>query len=328
MRPQMAQAGGAGVVAIVNPSSAGGRTGRRWPEALAALQAAGLSPRVWLTTAREDATRLTREAIAGGAQTVLAVGGDGTLSEVVNGLFDAAGQPLRPVTVGLLPAGSGGDFRRTLGIPGSFAGAIAVLERGEVRTLDLGRVTYADGSRRHFANIADCGVGGEVVARVNRGPRRAGGSVTFLYHALRSLMSYAARPVRLEVDGQVWGGTVQNVVFANGQYFGGGMRVAPDADPTDGLLDVVVVESSSRSSTLRGMARIYRGRHLGHPGVISLRGRHMRVESMAPAAPLRFDVDGEDIGATPATVECLPGALRLLAPRAGSLGRGGPAAGF
>ncbi|GAC1569395.1 MAG: diacylglycerol kinase family lipid kinase [Candidatus Dormibacteria bacterium] len=310
----MAERGDPAVVAIVNPSSGRGRTGRRWPEALAALELAGLHPRVWLTSEREDATRLTREAVAGGAATILAVGGDGTLSEVVNGLFDATGRQLRRVTVGVVPGGSGGDFRRSLAIPNSFSGAAAVLAAGHVRSLDLGRVTYADASVRHFVNIADCGVGGEVVARVNGRPRRLGGSALFLYHALSSLMTYAPRRVRLDVDGEVLDTSVQNVVFANAQYFGGGMRVAPHADPADGLLDVVVIGASSRPSTLLGMARIYRGRHLSHPGVVSLRGRLIRVQTLTDGAPLRFDVDGEDIGTTPVSVECLPGALRLLAP--------------
>ncbi|MFN2452320.1 MAG: diacylglycerol kinase family protein [Candidatus Dormibacteria bacterium] len=310
----MADGGAGEVVAIVNPSSARGHTGRRWPEALAALDAAGITPRVWLTSAREDATRLCREAIAAGATTVVAVGGDGTLSEVVNGLFDAAGDALRPVRVGLIPGGSGGDFRRSVGIPSSFDGAAAVLAAGQVRRLDLGRVIYADGVRRHFVNIADCGVGGDVVARVNAGSRRLGGTPLFLYQALRCLMTYTPRRVRLVVDGTSVECSVQNVVFANAQYFGGGMRVAPHADPGDGLLDVVVVGASSRASRLLGMARIYAGRHLGHAGISSLRGRRVAIEVLEGDAPLRFDVDGEDIGTTPAAIECLPGALQLLAP--------------
>ena len=304
------------VVAIVNPSSARGRTGRRWPEALAALQAVGIAPRVRHTAARGDATRLTREAIAEGAEAVVAVGGDGTLNEVVNGLFDESGRSLRPVTVGLLPGGSGGDLRRTLGIPTSLRGAAAVLAAGETRRLDLGRVSFADGSRRHFVNVADCGVGGEVVARVNAGRRRLGGTPMFLYEAVRCLMTYRPRALRLVVDGTPSEHRVQNVVFANARYFGGGMQVAPNADPADGLLDIVIVAASSRPSTLLGVGRIYAGRHLGHPGVSSRRGRVVSVEALAGEAPLRFDIDGEDLGTTPATVECLPGALRLLAPAA------------
>jgi diacylglycerol kinase (ATP) len=307
-------------VAVVNPASAGGRTARAWPAMRRALAQAGVDLEERLTGGRFEAVELTREALRSGCERVVAVGGDGTLNEVLNGFFDAAGGAVAPGAVlGLLPSGTGGDFRRTAGIPTAAAEAATVLAAGSWRPVDVGRLVLdtpaASGVRtRHFINIADCGIGGDVVARVNRSRARwAGGTATFLWHSLASLLSYRPRAARVEVDGQALEGRFQNVVIANGRYFGGGMCVAPGADCADGVFDVVLFGDLSRLRSLTGIRRIYAGRHLDTPGVSLHRGRTVRVTPLDDE-PLQFEMEGEELGPAPATATLLPGAVRLAVP--------------
>ena len=304
---------------LVNPVSAGGQTMRRWPQIRAALRQAGIELHAHLTTGPGDATAVTRrEVIRHGVRRVIAVGGDGTLNEVVNGCFDDGGAPLvHGLTVGLVPSGTGSDLRRTLGLPTDPDAAARILAGGTTRTIDLGRIDFGDGTHRLFVNVADCGLGGEVVARVNRSREKRGGPVgtaVFLGVSIRELMSYRNREVLLTIDGQESRRRVQQVVVANGRCFGGGMRIAPDADPADGLLDVVVVGDVSRIGALRAVPRLFRGTHLALAVVEVHRARSVRIAAADLEEPPRFDVDGEQLGRAPAEITILPGALCFAAP--------------
>ena len=299
---------------VVNPASAGGRTGRRWPRLQAALDAAGVVYDVPLTTAPRDATIATRQALAGGYARIVACGGDGTLNEVVNGCFAPDGTALnRDAVIGLLPSGTGGDFRRTIGLPTDPTALARVLRANHTRRIDAGRITYDSTTTppTQFINIADCGVGGEVVARVNRSNSKGGGlrgTAVFLGISLRALTTFGGRPVRLTLDGKPLVLEIQNIVIANGRYFGGGMRIAPSAELDDGWFDVIVLPSLGKVRTLAAMPSVYRGAHVKQPGVLVKRARIVRVEPLDNRA-LLFDIEGEQIGIAPATLTCLPGAL-------------------
>lgn len=306
---------------VVNPVSAGGRTARRWPRLQQALDAMRVSYDVHRTTAPDDATAATRRALGEGYRRVIAMGGDGTLNEVVNGFFSDAGHPLnRDAVLGLLPSGTGGDFRRTAGLPTDPAMLAAMVAANPTRTIDAGRIVYDDPATpaRMFINIADCGVGGEVVARVNRSGNKGGGlrgTAVFLGIALSALTSFGGRPVHLVLDGEELDLDIQNVVVANGRYFGGGMRIAPDAQLDDGVFDVVMLPAMGRTRTLTALPSVYRGAHLRQPGVVVRRATTVRVEPR-DERPLLWDIEGEQVGRAPATLTCLPGAIRLCAPPA------------
>jgi YegS/Rv2252/BmrU family lipid kinase len=305
---------------VVNPVSAGGQTMRRWPQIRTALREAGIDIHAHLTTSRGDATAVTRREITGTASVrrVVAVGGDGTLNEVVNGCFDEGGTPLAGgLTVGLIPSGTGSDVRRTLGLPTDPRAAARLLAGGTTRSIDVGRIVFADGSQRLFANVADCGLGGEVVTRINRsGQKRAGlrGSAVFLGVSVTELVRFRNRDVLLTIDGVTSRARVQQVVVANGRCFGGGMRIAPGADPADGLLDVVVVGDISRFGALLSVPRLFRGTHLGLATISSHRARSIGIAAAEGESPPRFDVDGEQVGSAPAEITVLPQALRFAAP--------------
>jgi YegS/Rv2252/BmrU family lipid kinase len=304
---------------VVNPVSAGGQTARRWPRIRTALREAGIEIHAHLTTSRGDATAVTRREITRpSVRRVVAVGGDGTLNEVVNGCFDERGAPLAGrVTVGLIPSGTGSDIRRTLALPTDPAAAARLLAAGTTRTIDLGRIDFPDGTHRLFVNVADCGLGGEVVTRVNRSAEKRGGllgTAVFLGVSISELMSFRNRDVLLTIDGVTSRARVQQVVVANGRCFGGGMRIAPTADPADGLLDVVVVGDISRFAALRAVPRLFRGTHLSLPAVSSHRVRSIGIAVAEGEIPPRFDVDGEQVGSAPAEITVLPQALRFAAP--------------
>ncbi|MBV8529001.1 MAG: diacylglycerol kinase family lipid kinase [Candidatus Dormibacteraeota bacterium] len=302
---------------VVNPASAGGSTMHRWGHGEHMLHALGIAFDVHVTTAPGSATGAVRDALRDGMQRVVAIGGDGTLNEVVNGFFDEHGAPLGAhAALCLVTSGSGGDFARTAHIPRSQARALRALLSGRTRTIDAGRIDFADGSLRFFVNVADCGVGGEVVARVNRSRVKGGGmrgSAVFLYQSLATLLQYSGLDVAVTVDGRLIERRVQSVVVANGRYIGGGMRIAPDAELDDGLFDVVIVESAGRLKTIRGVPSLYRGTHVRRPQVEVCRARQVRIDH--GSTPLLFDVEGEQVGQTGATITCLPGALRLCVER-------------
>ncbi len=302
---------------VMNPASAGGRTHRDWPATAAALRGAGVTFDLHITEAAGEATGAVRAALAGGYRTIVVVGGDGTLNEVVNGFFDAEGTPIgSDAVLALLPSGTGGDFRRAVGIPADLDGAARLIASRSSRRIDAGRIDFADGRSRFFINIADCGMGGEVVARVNRSVHKGGGirgSAIFLGTSLTTLLGYVSRIARIDVDGIRIERDVRSVVVANGQYFGGGMRVAPGAKLDDGRFDVVIIGETGRLRALTGIPSLYRGRHVARHEVEVHRARVVRVS--CDGAPMLFDVEGEQVGTTPATVTCIPGALTLVCPR-------------
>ncbi len=311
----------AGTLLMVNPASAGGATLRRLPEILDALRHTDIAFDVHLTTEPGEATERCREALRSGVGRVVAVGGDGTINEVVNGYFEVTGgNPVAPdAQLGLIPSGTGGDFRRTLG-GGGLDRAVAALTEGRTRRLDAGRIevdtpSVAGGNRiSYFINVADWGVGGEVVARVNRSRfKRAGprGSAIFLGVSLSELWGYGVREVDLVIDGMTLRRRVSNVVVANGQYFGGGMHVAPRARLDDGAFDIVLIGAMPHWRMLLGIPRLYRGTHLGMPGIELFRGKKVRIVPTGDR-PLRFEAEGELAGAGAATVTCLPGAIPFV----------------
>jgi len=306
------------VLFIVNPASGAGKAAREWAAVEGWLPATGIPYESALTSRPLEASEIAERAVRQSRPVVVAVGGDGTLNEVVNGFFHN-GAPI-PTTskLAMVPLGTGGDFRRTLRIPLDVKAAVQVISGGLVRRLDAGCVTYQaeDGSThvRHFINIADAGYGGEVVHRVNTGKKRLG-SATFTLTALMALLAYRNKPMTVVIDGNTHElAKAQQVVIANCQYFGGGMKMAPTASPTDGVFDVILVANAGKLETIRGMSDIRTGKHLDqrNPKIELLYGKRISVTS---PQKVRIDVDGEQPGFLPALFEIQPGAIEFITPR-------------
>lgn len=299
---------------VVNPAAANGRTARRWPAAAAALRSAGLDFDVAITERPGQATEIVRRALERGAGTIVAVGGDGTVNEVVNGFF-ADGQPINPAArLGILPYGTGRDLARTLGLPGGRSVEHLLREKEILIDLGLARLRDHDGrpTERYFANVADVGIGGATAARVNRSSKAFGPVVTYLWSAVLTILKSRHRRIRLQADG----GAAQDllaamVVVANGQYFAGGMHAAPGARLDDGQFEIIVLGPAGRLDLLFNLIpRVYRGAHLTHPLVSCFAARCLRIEC---DEPVPLEVDGEPIGTGPVEFAVVPGALRLLA---------------
>jgi YegS/Rv2252/BmrU family lipid kinase len=303
------------VLVVVNPASGGGRTGRDWPAAADRLRNAGLRFDSVLTTRPGHATEIARSAARDARHHVVAAGGDGTINEVVNGFFDGRDRIAGGTRLGLLPMGTGGDFRRTLGMSRDVDEAARVLTAGRARVLDVGRVTCVgpggDQVVRHFVNVADAGIGGDVADMVNGGFKVINGELTFSIAAALTLMRWRNRRLETVIDGEERELVAQQVVVANCQYYGGGMQIAPPAVPDDGLLDLVVVGDVGRLESMRLMGSVRKGAHLAHPKLEHRRVRRVEVSS---ALPVGVDADGERPGALPAVFEVVPGALEVLAP--------------
>lgn len=308
-------------VVIVNPRSQNGALGRRWAALARELRREVGAFEDVLTRAPGDATRLAREALDDGAEIVVAVGGDGTVNEVANGFFDAEGTAVHPeAALGFLPFGTGGDFRKSVGIPREFGPAARVLSTARRRAIDVGHLRYtaADGSEagRVFVNIASFGMSGVVNEYVNSTTKAFGGTVSFLLATARAGLRYRNQRVRLVFDGDEAAGidrTISTVAVANGRYFGGGMKVAPDAELDDGAFDVVVLGDLGALDMAMNGPRLYAGTHLQLDKIELRRARELRATPLG-RDPVRLDVDGETPGCLPASFRLLPRALTLMVP--------------
>lgn len=306
-------------VVIVNPQSQGGKLGRRWTEVAETLGRAFPFDEA-LTTGPGDATRLTREALRAGAERIVAIGGDGTVNEVINGFFDDDGVAIAPeASFALIPFGTGGDFRKTLGLPKDLADAAAVIKANHRRKLDVGKLTYttARGERatRMFANIASFGVSGVVDRLVNESGKKLGGRLSFMLATARATWAYTNQRVQLVLDGaDRVEATINTVAVANGRYFGGGMLVAPDAEVDDGVFDVIAIGDLGFGELLTSGRRLYQGTHLSMDKVSARRAKVIEAEPIDPGAVIELDVDGENPGQLPARFELVPAAVWMVVP--------------
>ncbi len=309
-------------VFVVNPRSAGGATLRRFEHVRqrfeSRLAQQGGVVDVKLTERPRHATELARQAVKAGADVVVSVGGDGTNNEVINGFFDDAGQRIESKTAfAVVTSGTGGDFRRTFGWSTEPLDDLERLARMSRRRIDLGRLRCVDfdgaPSLRHFINISSCGMSGVVVDVVNKGSKKLGAKVSFMAGSVKTMIGYQPQTVEVSIDdGPAVTEEVSLVAACNGQYFGGGMWLAPDAVPDDGLLDCVVVRGGGLGLWMRHGLKIYTGRHKTLPQVRITRGKKIHVAPSVPGEKVYIDLDGETPGLLPASWEIVPGTLDLL----------------
>ena len=297
---------------VVNPVAGAGRGARVWRHLRGS--AADLE---WVQTERPGHAReLARQAVDAGYERVIAIGGDGTLSEVAGGIAHSR------TALAIVPAGTGNDFASTVGVPRDPRAALQLAVAGAARPVDLGDVRTAQ-TRTYFANVGGFGFDADVVARLSA-PRRAGaplrwapkstravlgGRVPYVRGVLLTLRRLQSSHVRLTIDDRQLEREVFAVAVANGPRYAGGMRIAPGASIDDGFFDVCIIGKLSRVEVLRLLPLMYFGGHRGHPGVELVRGRRVRAEAHAG---VRCQADGELVGTLPATFELHPGGIRCV----------------
>jgi YegS/Rv2252/BmrU family lipid kinase len=271
----------------------------------------GLEGEALLSDAPGRIVDLTRRAVEEGAELVVVVGGDGTVNEAVHGLLSAGAS----CELAVVPCGTGDDFARTFGIPTKADQALAVAVNGRERRVDAGRAGFGSGegaSERYFANFAGAGISGAIALKGAATSRRFGARAAYFWATIAVFTRWNSMPMTIEADGERREGRMFEVIVANGVYAAGGMRIAPDASPDDGLFDVVLIGDVSKLDFTTTFPKIYRGTHVGHPKVEVLKARTVTI---TPETPLPVVLDGEQPGSTPVRLELLPGALRLRVPR-------------
>lgn len=302
------------LLVIANPRSGAGATARKLPEIERALRHHGLQYTLICTQRPGHAGEIAGSATARDVDVIAVVGGDGTLNETVQAYLATDGSALRGPELAMIPSGSGGDFRKTLGLSGGIDEAVARIRFGQRKPCDLGVLEMHDHQARPmtraFFNIASFGVGGLVDQIVNDAPKWIGGKAVFLLGTVRALATYKNAAVRIKIDGSLfYQGAVFNCAIANGQYFGGGMKIAPHADPGDGRFEVVTLGDLSKREVITLSSKIYAGAHLGEHGVTVGSGSVIEAEPVHPWATVLLDVDGEAPGKLPLRASLRPGAI-------------------
>jgi diacylglycerol kinase (ATP) len=299
-------------VFLVNPASDNGVTGKRWPELARRAAALGLAGETHLSERPGHLIGLAQQAADGGASLVVAVGGDGTLNEVVNGVMRSERRP----ELAIVPLGTGMDFVRTYGIPTRFEDAARTALDGEARRIDVGRVSYrtwaGESAERYVANVGSVGMSAAVAQRANGMSKALGGRTTFFYALVRVFLAWRNTVVHVDLDGDRRSGRMHDVIVANGRYHGGAMLLAPEARPDDGLFDVLLIGDVNKLDFASTAPKLYRGTHLAHPKVDLVRARTVSVDA---AERLPIELDGEQVGTTPVRFEIVPSALAVRVPR-------------
>jgi YegS/Rv2252/BmrU family lipid kinase len=272
-----------------------------------------------------DGRRLAALGAEEGRRLIIACGGDGTVSEVANGILESG----RDAELGVLPSGTGGDFRRSLQIPARTADAARLLLRGRARLMDVGRATYInhEGAEvsRYFLGVASFGMSTDIIRRVkDDGSRwlpgassgRLGGKLSFAAATVRSTLSSTETNVFVRLDDSTERRlAVSNLCVANARYFGGGMKVAPDATLDDGRFDVITIGDMGALKILTNAHKLYRGTHLRMEQVHQTHARAVAARPARPNEEVLIELDGELPGRLPATFEVLPRALRVRCPK-------------
>jgi YegS/Rv2252/BmrU family lipid kinase len=309
---------------IVNPRSANGATGRQFDKISAAVRSAVGEHGHAFTERPMHAAELARAAIEKGHDLIIAVGGDGTINEVVNGFFAPfePGETPRAIDpnacLAVVPRGTGGDFRKTIGLDEVLQRSADRLKNAP-RRLDVGLVEFSDEQgkpgARLFVNVADAGLGGEVVQIANRSSKLLGGKLTFKIASARALIGWKDHRVRFSLDGGPMEETsITGFNIANGRYFGGGMMVAPEARLDDGKFDVIIWSGYGLMDFVKLGKQLADGSHTKLSGTRVASATKVRIEPAdTKGPPLRLDLDGEGPGNCPATFTMLPGAIGLVA---------------
>ena len=297
---------------IINPASAGGKTGKIQRQILNALEKKiGKGYSLFVTRKPLEASFSAKKAIREGNELILAVGGDGTIQEVVNGFF-SNGYPSNPACqLGIIDSGTGSGFAQSLGLPPTVDEQLELILSGETRFMDVGRAVYSDKSgrpkQRFFVNECQAGIGGEIVRNVSSKQKKLGGQLSFGLSTLSMAFRYTSPSMTVLIDRTR---TVTerfiSIVMANGNYMAGGMKLAPDAKADDGLFDILLIHEQSIPQRLWNFPKIYTGTHMDSPKFSYYRGKRIFLTS---SEHVLFEADGEFLGWLPCMVEILPSVL-------------------
>lgn len=294
---------------IVNPAAGRGRSLKVWQGLEPLATTLGLDFSIHITTGPGDATNEARKAAEAGVDAVVAMGGDGTVAEVVNAIAGTE------TALGVIPAGTGNDFARSAGLPPNPEQALRALTATRVRRLDMGRV-----NGRLFVNVGGAGFDAEVAHFSNTRARFLTGTPAYVFSVLWTLVGYRPTRLLLTLDGRELELPVTMIAVANGSHYGGGMWITPEARMDDGLLDVCVIGPMGRAELLAAFPRVFKGTHVTHPKISFHRAREVGLRVLEPGRTVYAHADGEPLGALPLEFSVVPSLQKVLYPEVASLG--------
>jgi YegS/Rv2252/BmrU family lipid kinase len=295
---------------IVNPAAGANSTHRKWPSIHSLLKNCGLSFDFQFTEGKGHGIELAREAAGDGYRHLVAVGGDGTVHEVANGILQTQNSP--NTTMSVICTGTGSDFSRSTGIPHDYTHFFSSINSPRKLTVDIGHVKYRKNGQpqqRYFVNSAGIGFDATVVSTTERIPKVLGGTIPYVTGLVLSLLGYRNKPVTFKIgDKSAEKAKVLSMLIANGQFFGGGMQIAPEAKLDDGLFDMIIIGDFGKAELLRVFPRVYKGTHLTYPKIRLERDTRITIES---AKNFLLHADGELLGEGPVSFQLFPKALNL-----------------
>jgi YegS/Rv2252/BmrU family lipid kinase len=298
---------------IVNPNAGNGKGKKDWERISELFYRSDIPVNARFTEMKGEAIGFTRDALAEGYRKFISVGGDGTLNEIVNGIFTQDACPTKDVVMGMIPVGTGNDWGRMFGIPLVYEGAVKVIKDNKIMPHDVGTITYfsADGQqKRYFMNIAGVGFEAVVVQKTNKQKDKGRSSqAVYFYNLLSSLISYRRPYINITIDGKTVSTKAFSVNVGNGRYCGGGMRQTPDALPDDGLLDITVIKDMGRIEVIKALKILYDGTILSHPKIDGYRSNNLKITS---ETALYAEADGESLGHTPVEFGIIPGGVNVV----------------
>lgn len=302
------------ILAVINPSSSNGNTGKEWPQFEKIIRESGIELDIEYTKYPLHATEITRNALKIGYNIIISVGGDGTMNEVLNGFFENEKQINKNAYLAIFSRGTGCDLVRTLGIEKSVENIIKVLKNKKFISCDVGKCSFVDYSgekvTRYFLNISDVGIGGETTYRVNKNSKALKGFLSFLIGTISTIAVYKNKKLDIVIDDKIIiNEKINSIIVANGRYFGGGMHIAPLAKIDDGLFDIIVLGNFSKIEMILNFPKIYKETHMTHPKVKRYTGENIKISS---SEKVMIELDGEQPGTIDAEYQIIPRGVNVL----------------
>jgi YegS/Rv2252/BmrU family lipid kinase len=298
---------------IVNPEAGSRRGHKDWPKIEFLLNEMGVSFQHALTQRKYHAVELAVSAIRKGFRKIIVVGGDGTLNEVVNGMFIQNICKPSDITIGVIGVGTGNDWQRTFSLPSNYKGKILAIKNERTILQDIGKADFFEArikQSRYFANAAGVGFDAKVAMATNRlkeSGRR--GKILYFFSLLKTLYYYRSTMAKISIDGHELSGKIFSATLGIGKYNGGGMLQVPNALPDDGLFDITIINKIRRINVLRNIFKLYNGSILKHPRIFGYQGKSITVSSKPP---LSLEADGESLGTSPFTFSIVPQSIRVI----------------
>ena len=300
-------------IAIVNMAAGGGKTKTDWPIIAQILQREGIRYEPFFTDRRLHASIIARNKIKEGYSKIIVVGGDGTMNEVINGVFAQERIQTTEVMLGMISVGTGNDWARTFNIPSDYEAAVRTIKQQKTFIQDAGLVNYVKNGKewkRYFINIAGMGFGARVVERANRSKEKGkSGPMLYFYNILYSLIQYKSKKAVIEIDGTSYNRNIFSLNVGIGKYNGGGMIQVPHAIADDGLYSITLIKKIGKLNVIANIKKLYNGTITQHSKVETYKAKSVQIDG---SALLKVETDGESLGHGPVSFEIIPRSVRVI----------------